>query len=119
MKKIIKYSSIVAFCFLTVFCYLYSSFTTRAYAVGVGVPIPGSSSTNYTYHAYVSAIYSWSITIGSSLATLMVIYAGIKYLLSQGNPTQIGEAKEIAIGAVLGMILLLLAGLILKVLGLV
>lgn len=88
----------------------------KAYAVSVGVEIPGRSGNDYTYSTYMSAIFSYAIKIGFALAVLMTIYAGYKYMMSQGNQTQISEAKEIFIGAVIGYVMLLLIELILNVL---
>jgi len=91
--------------------------STRTYAVDVGVKIPGFSQTSYTYNSYVSAVLKYSIRLGFALAVLMMIYAGIKYLTSQGNQTQVNDAKEIILGAIIGFTMLLLIDLILRFLG--
>lgn len=85
-------------------------------AVEVGLK-PGSAS-SYTYKQYVEAIYNFSIDLGTSLATLMVVYAGFKYLTSAGNQSSINDAKEIATGALLGLAMLLLIRFILNYIGL-
>ena len=86
-------------------------------AANVGVEIPGTKGNSFTYNSYVSAILKYSIRLGFALATVMLIYAGIKYLTSQGNQTQINDAKEIMIGAIIGFAILLLVNVILGFLG--
>lgn len=91
--------------------------STHAYAVSVGVEIPGTTGTSFTYKTYMSAILKFSLRIGFALAVLMIVYAGIKYLTSQGNQTQINDAKEILLGAIIGFTMLILISVILSFLG--
>lgn len=85
----------------------------------VGVKIPYSSSTHYTdYKGYIKDIYRFALDAGFALAVLMFMFAGYRYLTSQGNSTAVNDAKDIMIGAVIGFIILLLAKIILNVLGL-
>jgi len=100
----------------TAFYFLLSTKSVFA-AANVGVSIPGTSGNSFTYNSYVSAILKYSIRLGFALATLMLIYAGIKYLTSQGNQTQINDAKEIMFGAIIGFAILLLVNVILGFLG--
>ncbi|MCL5795623.1 MAG: hypothetical protein M1338_04705 [Patescibacteria group bacterium] len=66
---------------------------------------------------YSEKLYVWSIGIAGSLAIIMLIYAGYLYVTSMGNPDNINSAKEIIIGALSGLLLLILASLILRSLG--
>ena len=66
---------------------------------------------------YSEKLYAWSIGIAGSLAIIMLIYAGYLYVVSMGNTDQINSAKEIIIGALSGLALLILASLILRGLG--
>lgn len=84
--------------------------------VNVGVGIGGKS--NFYYKTYIQAIYTYSITLGTSLAVLMIIYAGYKYLTSRGESSATSEAKDILGGALLGLAVLLLIRLILNFIGL-
>jgi hypothetical protein len=43
----------------------------------------------------------------------MLIYAGIRYTTSGGNPDQIADAKDIMISTIIGLVVLTLGGLIL------
>ncbi len=58
---------------------------------------------------YVKTVYKWTSRIIVLLATLMIIYGGYKYMLSGGNPEVIREAKDIIIGALIGIALVALA----------
>jgi len=89
---------------------------SKVHAVGIGVKIPGSDKTNYTYDEYVATFLNWAIKIGLGLAVIMILYAGVKYIVSQGNPTAINDSKEIIIGAILGFLVLLLIQFILRAL---
>jgi len=86
-------------------------------AANVGVSIPGTTRTSFTFNSYISAILKYSIRLGFALAVLMLIYAGIKYLTSQGNQTAINDAKEIMLGAIIGFVMLLIVEAILLFLG--
>lgn len=69
------------------------------------------------YADYITHLYNFSIKAGTALTILMLIYAGYKYLTSQGNPTAINEAKDIVIGSLSGFAFLLLVYLVLKIIG--
>jgi hypothetical protein len=66
---------------------------------------------------YSEKLYAWSIGIAGSLAIIMLIFAGYLYVTSMGNSDQINSAKEIIVGALSGLALLILASLILRGLG--
>lgn len=56
---------------------------------------------------YFGAIYKWAILVGALIATIMIMFGGMMYLLSAGNPTKIEEAKSRITSALLGLFLLL------------
>lgn len=95
-----------------------SSLILKAYAAKQGVPIPGTSG-NLKYNEYISAVLKYSVRVGLLLATIMIIYAGIKYLTSQGNQTAINDGKEILLGAIIGFVMLLTIHIILRLLGII
>lgn len=64
--------------------------------------------------AYVTLLYQWAIPFGSGLAVLVIIYAGYLYATSGGNPDSLKQAKDLIIGALVGLALIILAGIILK-----
>ena len=81
----------------------------------VGVAIPGSGNKFASYTAYIAAVFKFSLQLGIVLTTLMIIYAGYKYMTSQGNPTALNEAKDIIVGSLSGFAMLVLIYLILNV----
>lgn len=87
----------------------------KAMAVDLGIHINGQS--NLTYQGYIREVFNFSVQLGLTLTTLMLIYAGYKYMISRGNPSDINEAKEIIIGSLSGFALLLLSYLLLRSLG--
>lgn len=80
--------------------------------VDLGAPI-GETKTPSSFADYTNRIYQFAVVIGISLAVLMIIFAGYKYMSSSGDPQSLAEAKEILIGAIVGLILILLTRLIL------
>ncbi len=58
---------------------------------------------------YASRIMQYALPLGIILSILSVIYGGIRFMLSQGQPDQVKEGKEIIQGAVLGLVVLILA----------
>ncbi|MFA6082561.1 MAG: hypothetical protein WC773_04090 [Patescibacteria group bacterium] len=65
---------------------------------------------------WVTKFVTWATTIGISVAALMILYAGVEYINSGGNETKIKGAKDRVIGTLLGIIILLLIGTIMRVL---
>lgn len=91
-------------------------------AVKIGVPIPGTSCTadsDVDLPEYIGCIYEFATYLAISLAILMIIWGGYRYITSQGNPDALGEAKEIIWGAIIGLLVLMLAYLILSQIGVV
>lgn len=63
---------------------------------------------------YITILYKWVVPFAAGLAVLMIIYSGYLYITSQGNPDNIKQAKDYIIGALVGLALIILAGVILK-----
>ena len=86
---------------------------------GVGVSIGNDiqSGHSYTFPQYVDAIYSFSMKAAVALATLMVVYAGYKYLTSKGDSGAINEAKDIIFSTLMGAALLMLVILVAHIAG--
>jgi hypothetical protein len=100
--------------------------STKAYAATAGVGYSASSAgdslvsgqTVITYWGYVGTIYSFALVAGSSLAGLIMFYAGILYMTSKGESSKIQSAKEYFLGALIGLAILIVLGPLLKGLGL-
>ncbi len=57
---------------------------------------------------------SFLLPLGSILAGIVIVIAGIMYAASGGDSTKTGRAKELIIGAITGLILLIGASLIIR-----
>lgn len=87
----------------------------------VGLPIPtGTRATGGSYsnfESYVSDIYSFAQYVGVALAIMMIVYAGILYTTSAGDSNKLNTAKEIAIGALIGLAMLFMLNFLARLLG--
>lgn len=63
----------------------------------------------------IAWFYYFIISIAGIAAFVMLIWGGIEWMTSAGNPTKIGEAKEKINSAFLGLIIILSSYLILQV----
>lgn len=54
---------------------------------------------------YLIGIYRYGIGIIGVLAVIMIAVGGVKWIISQGNPSKIGEAKDNIFGALTGLTL--------------
>jgi len=61
--------------------------------------------------------YDQAVIIAFPIAIIVLIFAGYKYITSAGNPETLGEAKAMISGALIGLLLLLLAGLVVRTIG--
>lgn len=88
-----------------------------ARAVDISAAIPGSNtiSTSSSPGAYIANFYQFVLLAGGVLALAVVVYGGILYMTSVGNPSGMDEAKKWLEGALLGMLLLAGAYLLLKI----
>ena len=65
--------------------------------------------------SFINTLINWvSYKIGPLLVSIMILYAGFQYIGSQGDATKVKEAKDMIWGSVLGFILLMLAGALMK-----
>jgi hypothetical protein len=85
--------------------------------IKIGAAAPGAPNClpqRTAFPEYISMIYTLSITLAIALGVIMVVYGGYKYITSSGNPETLAEAKEIILGAIVGLVLLVLAALLLR-----
>lgn len=61
----------------------------------------------YYIARYIMAIYQYGISIGAILATVVLMAAGLMWLVSGGNKEKIGQAKNMMYGSIIGLVLLL------------
>ena len=66
---------------------------------------------------YVNNILDWLLPIVGGIALLAMIFAGYRYITSQGNPEAVGQAKDIIVSTLVGILLLFLIRIILNQVG--
>ena len=87
-----------------------------AHAVSISMNIPGAPATsNPTPGAFVSGFYQFALMIGGILAFGVIVYGGVRYMTSAGNPSGQSDAKEWVEAALLGLLLLVGAYFVLDV----
>jgi len=74
------------------------------------VPLPQTAANQSTINTVFSVFY---ITIGA-IAVLLVVIAGLRYVLSQGDPTKVADAKRMIIYTLAGVMVTALAATIVK-----
>lgn len=62
----------------------------------------------------VQRLISISVSFAFLLLTIMLFWGGIKYLMSGGDPKKLGEAHQTMTWSLLGILFLVLAWLVLK-----
>jgi hypothetical protein len=89
---------------------------TRANAISMYVPGMGVPTTSGTSPgAFVSGIYQFALMIAGVLAFGVIIYGGVRYMTSMGNPSGQSDAKEWIEAALLGLLLLIGAYFVLNI----
>ncbi|MEK7608123.1 MAG: hypothetical protein AAB495_00905 [Patescibacteria group bacterium] len=64
--------------------------------------------------AFILDFYNFALALGGLLAFIMILYAGIRYAASRGNPSSQSDAKDAITQALLGLLLLMGAYIILR-----
>ncbi|MCK4520813.1 hypothetical protein KAT95_03020, partial [Candidatus Parcubacteria bacterium] len=109
-----KFISIFFFAALLIlFC---SSFSVVEGGLEIGYPtVPGAETPGEKTKLpeYIKYIFNFSVIIAGILAFAVIVYGGIVYLISAGDPTKIGDAKSRMFGGIAGLVLLLMTYLIL------
>lgn len=62
-------------------------------------------------------LIAWSIGVSGGTGLLLIIYSAFLFIISNGNPQRVQAAKEALLSAISGLILLILAVYLLKVIG--
>lgn len=90
-----------------------------AHAVNISAVIPGSNTGGSGGTPgpadYIANFYQFALLIGGVLALAVVVYGGILYMTSIGNPSGMDEAKKWLEAALFGILLLAGAYLILNI----
>ena len=88
-------------------------FALAATNISIGIPGQTAISSSSPPGVFITNFYQFSIFVGGLLAFAVVVYGGVKYMVSAGNPSGQSDAKEWIWGALLGLLLLGCAYLIL------
>lgn len=80
----------------------------------IGEKTPAPTSTEAKLTDYIRYIFALSIRIAGFIALGVMIYGGIKWLVSGGSPGKIADARSQILGGFLGIVILLSSYLILK-----
>jgi cytochrome bd-type quinol oxidase subunit 2 len=88
-----------------------------AHGVTISTAIPGTNanSTSSAPGAFIANFYQFALMIAGILAFGVIVFGGILYMSSPGNPSGQSNAKEWIWGALMGLLLLAAAYLILNV----
>ena len=73
----------------------------------------GSCSLNDFVRLFAN-VSQWILGIVGSLALLMFIYGGLMFIISSGNSEKVTKAKEIIIGAVIGLVIVFTSYMIIQ-----
>ena len=106
---------------LLIFVALFLFFPIISLALQLDYPeinIPGigkiTLSLDTPLNALIAYIYYFILTIAGIATFVMLVWGGVRYLTSAGNPTVIGEAKDRIFKALLGLVIILASFLILN-----
>lgn len=101
-----------------------TSTSCHATQTRLGVPIPIRSGAGFqlihcvdSMKQYLGYLYNFLIIIAELSAVLMIIWGGYMYMASGGEPAKTTAAREIIMGAIIGLVLLLSARLIISTIG--
>lgn len=76
------------------------------------VKIPGMPTGDAPLGGYIVALYNFLLGAIGIIAMIMLVYGGFRYMTSAGNPTAMGDAKDIFYSAIIGLALALISYLI-------
>lgn len=62
---------------------------------------------------YIAWLYRYSVGIAGILATIVIMFAGFRWMMSAGDSSAVGEAKKYIEGAVAGLVILMTSYIIL------
>ncbi len=85
--------------------------------IGLCLILPKIVFAQTSLRSLANTYYNQAVLIAFPLAVIVLIYGGYLYITSTGNPETLGEAKGLITGAIIGLILLLLAGLLVRTIG--
>ncbi|MBU0767279.1 TrbC/VirB2 family protein [Patescibacteria group bacterium] len=97
--------------------YLWFSTTAYAFAIDLGEVPEGLSSGTGTIEDTVTNVVVGLLKLMALVATIVIIIAGVRMVVSQGDDTALEKAKKTILWAIVGLILIIIAGAIVQFVG--
>lgn len=96
------------------------AFPLSAFAINLNLKYPTfpgapNINTNQSLTDIVAWLYVFIVGISGLAAFVMIVWGGVQWMTSQGNPTATGDAKDKIQKALLGLLLVLASFLILQI----
>jgi hypothetical protein len=66
---------------------------------------------------FVEKVFQWALGIAGGVAFLLIIFGGIRILTSTGDPETAAQGREIITSAIIGLVFIIFAVFILRVIG--
>lgn len=121
MKNVIGYITALSFLFLQ------AHIVSPVYAQGVGPQFctengaqgiqTGIGCIPAAPGPFVGKLFTLSIGIAGGIAFLLIVLGGLQIQTSTGNPEKLTQGREIIEGAIIGLLLIVLAIFILRIVG--
>jgi hypothetical protein len=114
-KKMRKKGRVMrSFIILALLCFLILPIAVFAQThISASIPGTNANSTSSAPGAFIANFYQFALMIGGILAFGVIVFGGIKYMASAGNPSGQTDGKEWIWGALTGLLLLAGAYLVL------
>ena len=89
-----------------IFLGLFSLSPSLVGAAPVITVVPATNVTPTSVVAMLETVINWVLAVAGALAALMLIYGGIKYILSSGDEKRTESAKKTILYAIIGIIVI-------------
>lgn len=99
----------------TIFLVLSGLFLAFPVFAAVSIPTVAGIPKDANAAELVTYFFNLAVTVGSFIAVIMLIMAGIDYVISQGNPSKIEDAKKRIQNTLLGVFILMASLIILNI----
>jgi type IV secretory pathway VirB2 component (pilin) len=87
------------------------------FAQAPGVNLPGGTElTLQKIQDILNTVANWLIVVGVVIAVIYIIWGGIKWMTARGDPTKVKEAKEAMKNGLIGALIVLGVGVIIRTL---
>jgi len=77
----------------------------------------GSGDRNAGTQAFTSFVLRWATGLGGGIAFILIVYAGFMITTSAGDPKRLQAGKELLTAAISGLLMLIFAIFILRIIG--